>query len=189
MLLFEGKYLEVHKIDDWECVKRKNNRSVGIVAITQDFKLVLVEQFRIPMQKKCIELPAGLIGDVDKKETAEETAKRELLEETGYYAHNLKIAGEFAISPGLSNEMMSLAIATNLEKKGEGGGDEKENIKVLHVNMSSFPSYFASLQKNDQIVDSKVLLGIHFGFEYIHEQIKNGKIDYTDFMKRGGNCQ
>ena len=80
--LFESKWLGLYRIDGWDFTRRPSAEAcVGILAITDAEELILVEQFRIPVQRRVIEIPAGLVGDEDEHrgEPIEETARRELL--------------------------------------------------------------------------------------------------------------
>ena len=84
VVMCEGKYLRLVKRGHWEYAERTNAGSaVIVIAVTPERKLLFVEQFRIPMGAPTIEMPAGLVGDLDAADTMEEAARRELLEETG----------------------------------------------------------------------------------------------------------
>ena len=83
----EGAYLGLYIRDTWEFCERPNSTGVvGILPITDDGHIILVEQFRTPVGSNVIEIPAGLVGDEAEHadESLEDTARRELLEETGY---------------------------------------------------------------------------------------------------------
>ena len=81
-----GRHLDFHSRGGWEFVARSIGTGVvGVIAITDNDELVLVEQFRIPVSSRVLELPAGLVGDLA-EETIEAAALRELLEETGVRA-------------------------------------------------------------------------------------------------------
>src|SRR3546814_10573577 len=81
-----------------------------------DGHVLLVEQYRVPLGRNCIELPAGLVGDEDENESVESSAARELEEETGYRAGSVEVLGEFASSPGMTSETFHLVRATGLQK-------------------------------------------------------------------------
>ena len=79
--LCEGTYLRLVKRGHWEYAERTNAGSaVIVIALTPEDKLLFVEQFRIPMNAATIEMPAGLVGDLDANDTMEAAARRELLE-------------------------------------------------------------------------------------------------------------
>src|SRR3954463_1841069 len=89
--LFQGKYLALVKEGHWEYADRVGATGAAIiVAVTPENKLLLVEQFRIPVHARTIELPAGITGDTGTSESDAEAAKRELLEETGFEAKKIE---------------------------------------------------------------------------------------------------
>jgi ADP-ribose pyrophosphatase len=117
-VLYEGRFLTVRKKGHWEYVeRRKASGIVAILAITDNRGLILVEQFRIPVNKRVIEIPAGLAGDIagNETETLAEAAKRELLEETGYEAQRMEYLTEGPASAGLSTEVITLFRAHELK--------------------------------------------------------------------------
>jgi hypothetical protein len=90
--LYEGKHLRLVRCGHWEYAERTNaNGAVMILAVTDDDKVILIEQYRLPLNKPVIELPAGLAGDIagQESEAMATAAHRELLEETGYEAREL----------------------------------------------------------------------------------------------------
>ena len=102
-ILFPGKHLRLLRKDTWEYIERKNiSGIVGILPITEEGNLVLIQQFRHPLGKDVIELPAGLVGDIPSEadETLETAAIRELLEETGYQAQAMEFITAGPPSPG-----------------------------------------------------------------------------------------
>ncbi|MGE5611268.1 MAG: NUDIX hydrolase, partial [Bacillota bacterium] len=134
--LAEGRFLRLVKSGTWEFVQRKNITGiVGIVAVTEDRKLILVEQYRPPVDKRVIEIPAGLVGDVAGKESEllVEAAKRELEEETGYQAREIVPLAVGTASAGMSDEVITLLKANGLTRVGNGGGDGSEQIVVHEV--------------------------------------------------------
>lgn len=164
-ILGKGQYLELLRFNHWEYVRRRNANGVAvIIAKTKANELLLVEQFRPPVNNNVIELPAGLIGDTkgQEKESAQQAAKRELLEETGYYANNLQLVLTSPSSPGLTNELISLFLATNLEKKHDGGGDIHEKIIVHSVPLDTIQAWLQEQLHNKKIVDYKIYLVFYF---------------------------
>src|SRR6476660_1975625 len=132
-VICEGKHLRFLKRGGWEMASRKNiSGIVGIIPLTDDGKLVLVEQFRPPVGKRVIEIPAGLAGDVVGHENEELllAAQRELREETGYAAGQWAQAAEGVTSAGMSDELVTLFLATKLTKVCEATGDGSEEITL-----------------------------------------------------------
>lgn len=172
MLQYDGEYVRVVSRNGWECVERKNiSGSVGVIPVTDDAKLVLIEQYREPLNSVCVELPAGLM---DKEyESAVETAERELFEETGYTAERLIDLGSFCVSPGLVDEVITLVLATRLTKNGEGGGvDKNENISVIEIPALTAPSEVYKLSDGGKkIIDCKVFTGIYFAFQEMSRRL------------------
>lgn len=165
MILHKGKYLELIAEDNWEYVRRHNcNGIVVIVAKTKDQKLILVEQFRRPVQAQVIELPAGLVNDQvhHDNETLESAARRELFEETGYEASHLTRLVEGPVSSGLSQEVITLFQALDVVKKGPGGGDHTENIIVHEVPLAEAELWLYEMEKKGRLVDPKVYAGLYF---------------------------
>ena len=91
---YHGNYLAIDERDGWEYATRTNARGVAIIIpVTNERELVLVEQFRIPVNRRVLELPAGLVGDDDQDESMVSGAKRELEEETGLRAEHVQLLG------------------------------------------------------------------------------------------------
>ena len=165
-LIYEGKHLRFLKAGRWEYVERVNAElAVVIVAETAEGQVIFIEQYRPPIGKNVIELPAGLVGDEKESasEPALEAARRELLEETGYDAEDLKVVAEGPISPGLSNETVALVRATGLQKRHEGGGVEHEEITVHLVPRQEAHAWLQEKEQEGQVaVDPKVYSGLYF---------------------------
>jgi ADP-ribose pyrophosphatase len=163
-ILFEGRYLSVRKKGHWEYVERhKASGIVAILAITDNRELILVEQFRVPVNKRVIEIPAGLDGDIKGKENEvlAEAAKRELLEETGYQAKRMEYLTEGPSSAGLSTEMVTFFRAHELKKVSQGGGDESENIQVHAVPLVELKKWFETKRQEGCLVDYKVFAALY----------------------------
>src|SRR3954466_1309706 len=142
--LYAGKHLAMVAMGKWEFVTRMTkNPAVAIVAITDDERVVLVEQFRIPAGEPVIEIPAGLSGDTPgtEGEPLLESAKRELLEETGYKASRWTELGRGYSSPGLSDELIAVFLAEDLAKVEPGGGDSQEKITIHEVPITGLLSF------------------------------------------------
>ena len=111
VVLADSKYIQLVKKGKWEYVRRKGiSGIVAIVAVTDDARLLLVEQYRPPVGGRVVELPAGLAGDVagSESEPLSAAAARELLEETGYEAKEMTFLCAGVPSAGLSDEMITL---------------------------------------------------------------------------------
>ena len=126
--------------------------AVGIVAITDDNKVVLVKQFRKPIEKPIFEIPAGKL---EKNESPKECAERELKEETGYSAKNLKLIHKFFTSAGFSNEIMFVYLATGLTP-GENNLDADEFLDVYEIELEEA---YNMVLKND-VEDAKTSIGL-----------------------------
>jgi ADP-ribose pyrophosphatase len=132
--------------------------------VTDDGKLVLVEQERPPVGARVIELPAGLAGDArgHEGEELEVAARRELLEETGYSAQVMRRAAAGAASAGMTDEVITLFVATGLEKSGTGEGDGEEDITVHEVALDQVESWLAAREREGRLIDLKVYAGLYF---------------------------
>ena len=83
--LYEGDWLRLVRIDHWESCERTHGQGMAviIIAVTPADEVLFVEQFRVPLGARTIEMPAGLVGDDHAQDTLEDAARRELIEETG----------------------------------------------------------------------------------------------------------
>lgn len=126
--------------------------AVGIVAITDDNKVVLVKQFRKPIEKPIFKIPAGKL---EKNESPKECAERELKEETGYSAKNIKLIHKFFTSAGFSNEIMFVYLATGLTP-GENNLDADEFLDVYEIELEEA---YNMVLKND-VEDAKTSIGL-----------------------------
>jgi ADP-ribose pyrophosphatase len=161
--LYTGKHLTLKRTGHWEYVTRNRiSGIVGIVAVAKGRELLLVEQFRIPVGKNVIELPAGLVGDIEENESLEVAAQRELWEETGYEAKKLTRIHIGTSSAGLTSEMMQFFLADELEKTGEGGGDESEEIWVHQVPLDGIDRWLAKKGEEGRLIDFKVYAGLYW---------------------------
>lgn len=153
--LYEGRHLRLVERDGWEFVERSKARSiVAVIATTKEDELILVEQYRPPIGARVIELPAGLVGDVESDESVLNAARRELEEETGYRAHSYKSVFRGPISAGLSTEMLTYVLASDLSLVGDGGGVGNEDIQVHRIPLRTVQRW---LIHHETLVDPKVL--------------------------------
>ena len=162
--LYSGKFLRLMARGTWEYVERTNASGVvGIVALTDDRKLILVEQFRPPVNCNVIELPAGLAGDIAgaENEAGMEAAKRELLEETGYEASDVTPFITGSSSAGLTSEVLTLCIAKGLRRISSGGGDASESIVVHEIPLDQVHQWTLAQSKAGKLVDFKIFMAIY----------------------------
>jgi len=161
-VMWQGKFVRALRRGKWEYASRTNNINAVVILAEHDGKVILVEQPRVAPDCRCIELPAGLVGDQDPNATVESTAIKELEEETGYTADRIERLGEFYASPGMLSESFTLVRAHGLRKIGEGGGDENEDIKVHLVRRADIPNFIEQKRAEGLGVDVKLLLFMNF---------------------------
>ena len=159
-IVWQGRFVVAKTRGKWEYVSRARNIRAAVILAVEDGDVLLVEQFRVPLGRNCIELPAGLIGDDagSEDESAEAAAGRELEEETGYRAARLEAIGEFWSSPGMLTESFTLLRASGLQKVGDGGGTESENITVHRVPLAGLEEFLADQRKQGKAIDVRILL-------------------------------
>jgi ADP-ribose pyrophosphatase len=157
-VVWEGKYLTAIKQGRWEYVSRTGSTKAVVVLAEHDGKMILIDQYRVPVGARCLELPAGLVGDEDPNATIEETAVKELEEETGFTAGRIERLGEFHSSPGMVAESFTLVRAHDIRKVGDGGGTEHEDINVHLVARDEIRDFVAARRAEGMAVDVKLLL-------------------------------
>ena len=159
---WEGRFITVKQQGAWEYVSRSRGiHAAVILAIDEDADgrhVILVEQYRVPLRVRCLELPAGLVGDDMAGEASEIAAARELEEETGYRADHWRTVGEFYSSPGMVSESFTLLVATGLTKIGEGGGVDGEDIAVHRIPLAGIEDFIAAKRAEGCGVDVRVAL-------------------------------
>jgi len=163
--LYAGRFVNLVRRGRWEYAERVNTTGiVGIIAVTQDSRIVLVEQFRPPAQRNVIELPAGLAGDVagQELEALQTAARRELAEETGYEAAHWQQLVTAYPSAGITDEATTLFLARDLRKTGPGEGDGNESITVHEVPLSEIDIWLEQQVGAGKGVDFKVYAGLYF---------------------------
>jgi ADP-ribose pyrophosphatase len=164
-ILAEGRHLRLVREGHWEYADRtKASAAVVLVAMTAQGKLLLTEQYRIPVACRVIELPAGLAGDVagEEHEDLAAAAQRELIEETGYRAGRLT---QLTIGPptaGLASELVAFFFCAELTKVGAGGGVEHEEIEVHEVALDEAADWLAAQGRRGRLIDPKVYAGLYF---------------------------
>lgn len=159
-VMWQGRFITTKKRGTWEYVSRARGIRAAVILPLDGDHVILVEQFRVPLGRPCIELPAGLVGDSDSHpaEDPTEAANRELEEETGYRAAHMEVVGEFWSSPGMVTESFTLLRAHGLSKVSEGGGVEDENITVHRVALVDLPAFIADQRALGHAVDVKLLV-------------------------------
>jgi ADP-ribose pyrophosphatase len=161
--LYEGRFIRVVKRGRWEYVERKKiNGIVGIIAVTDGGKLVLIEQYRPPVDTTVIEIPAGLAGDSAEYagEPLESAARRELLEETGYEAARFTRLSDGTSSAGITSEVITMFLAEGLKKIGAGVGDGHEQITVHEVPLAQVHAWLVAQRARGAAVDFKVFAAV-----------------------------
>ena len=161
-VMCEGKFVRALRRGQWEYASRARNIRAVVILAEHDGKMILVEQARVPTDCRCIELPAGLVGDTDPNATVESTAIKELEEETGYTADRVERLGDFFASPGMLSEGFTLVRAQGVRKVGEGGGDENEDIVVHLVPRAEIPNFIEQKRAEGLGMDAKLLLLLNF---------------------------
>jgi ADP-ribose pyrophosphatase len=160
--IWAGKYISVLKQGRWEYVSRTGSTNAVVILAEHDGKVILIEQYRVPVGGRCLELPAGLVGDEDPDATVEGTAVKELEEETGYTCERVERLGEFHSSPGMVAESFTLVRAHGVRKVGEGGGNEHEDITVHLVAREDIPAFIQQRRDHGTAVDVKLLLFLDY---------------------------
>lgn len=157
-LMWQGRFITAIKRGKWEYVGRARGIQAAVILAIDDGHILLVDQYRVPLGQRCIELPAGLVGDEAAGEDPSIAAARELEEETGYRPARLTSLGQFFSSPGMVSESFTLFRAHDLEKTGEGGGVEGEDIIVHRIPLTTLPDQVAAWRAQGYAMDVKLLL-------------------------------
>lgn len=163
-IIYDGPYIRLIREQGWEYIKRNNCGGIAVILpVTDDGKIVILDQYRLPLKRRVIELPAGLIDDLDhaKGESKEEAARRELLEETGFEADRMERLMVSPVSAGASADVLDIFLATGLKKVQEGGGDENEDIIVHEIELSHIDEWLAEKQKEGFLIDHKVQAALY----------------------------
>ena len=161
-VMWEGKYIRALKQGRWEYVSRAGGVRAVVIMAEFEGKTILIEQERVAVGGRCLELPAGLVGDEDPNATVEETAVKELEEETGFTAQSVERLGDFHASPGMVSESFTLVRAHGVSRSGEGGGNEHEDITVHLVARADIPDFVEQKRAEGIAIDVKLLLFLNY---------------------------
>ncbi|WP_336963619.1 NUDIX hydrolase [Sphingobium aquiterrae] len=160
--MWEGRFITAKKRGRWEFVGRARGIHAAVILAVEDAPdgrhVLLVDQYRVPLGRRCIELPAGLVGDHDEGEDSSIAAARELEEETGYRPAAIESLGEYFSSPGMVSESFTLFRATGLVRTGPGGGVEGEGIVVHRVPLTQIRPYLEARRAEGYAMDVKLLM-------------------------------
>lgn len=161
--IFNGKVLSL-RVDDVELPNGKYSKrelikhpgAVAVIAITNENKIVMVEQYRKALEQSLIEIPAGKL---EPGEAPSVTAARELEEETGYVSSKMEHIISFYTSPGFADEIVHLYIATELQKKENSAAcDEDEFVEVMEISLEEAQQYI----KEKRIYDVKTVYAVQY---------------------------
>ena len=157
-VVWEGKFVRAMRRGKWEYASRANDISAVVILAEYEGKVILIDQPRAALGVRCVELPAGLVGDEDPNATVETTAVKELEEETGFTAERVERLGDFHASPGMLSESFTLVRAHGVRRIGEGGGDDSEDIRVHLVARPDIPNFVEQKRAEGFGIDVKLLI-------------------------------
>jgi ADP-ribose pyrophosphatase len=157
--MWAGRFVTAQRKGKWEFAGRVGGIRAVVVLAEHEGKWILVEQPRAAVGGRCLELPAGLVGDHGDGASVEGTAIRELEEETGFTASSVERLGDFHASPGMLSESFTLVRAHDVRKVGAGGGvPGEEDIAVHLVPKDELAGFVAGRRAEGVAVDVKLLL-------------------------------
>ncbi|MBD9369380.1 NUDIX hydrolase [Xanthomonas sp. XNM01] len=161
-VVYEGRYQRMVVRGTWEYSERVHAGGLAaiIIAVTPEDRVLFVEQFRVPLQARTIEMPAGLVGDEHAGESIEESSIRELEEETGWTAERAEVLMIGPTSSGASSEKIAFVRATGLRRVGEGGGDASEAITVHEIPRAQAAAWLAGKIGEGYELDAKLWAGL-----------------------------
>lgn len=154
---WEGRFIAIRTQGAWEYAVRARDIAAAVIVAIDGDAVILVEQERVPLGGRSLELPAGLVGDEAANEGIEIAAARELEEETGYRARSIRALGSFASSPGMTSETFTLVLATGLERVSDGGGVDGEDIVVHRVLLDELAGFVEQRRAADVSIDVRIL--------------------------------
>lgn len=163
--LCNGRWLRLMRRGRWEFAERTNpGGGVIIIAVTPEDRVLFVEQWREAVRSRTIEMPAGLVGDLDGEpgESAVVAAEREILEETGWRAGRIEFLMAGPSSAGMTNEIMSFVRAYDLVREHAGGGDHTEDITVHEIPRADAAGWLVEKMHAGYSIDPKLFAGLYF---------------------------
>ncbi len=161
--IFTGRVISL-QVDDVELPDGKTSKreivkhpgAVAVIAVTNENKIVMVEQFRKALERNLVEIPAGKL---EKGEAPDVCAARELEEETGYVCQTLELVNSFYTSPGFADEIVHVYEARGLSKKeNPAGQDEDEFINLLELSLEEAEEYVV----RQKIYDAKTIFAVQY---------------------------
>lgn len=159
----EGKRVVLFEDRGWEFAERKKGKeAVAVIAQDERGAVILTEQFRRPVGRSVIDLPAGLVGDEDARTGPAETARQELEEETGFTCDRVELLARGPTSAGITSELVSFYRAHGVRKHGKGGGVGGESILVHTVPLHDLPEWLREREREGKLVDLKIWSGLYF---------------------------
>ena len=161
-VMWAGRFVRALKRGQWEYASRASDISAVVILAEYEGQVILIDQPRVAPGCRCVELPAGLVGDHDPNATPESTAICELEEETGFTADRVERLGDFYASPGMLSESFTLVRAHGVRRIGEGGGDENEDINVHLVARADIPDFIEQKRAEGLGVDVKLLIFMNY---------------------------
>ena len=161
-ILHEGQWLRLVRIGHWESCERTHGQGMAVIviAVTPADEVLFVEQYRVPLGARTIEMPAGLVGDDHAEDTLAEAARRELVEETGWSPGRVDVLLVGPTSSGMSNERIAFVRARELTRVGEGGGVQDEAIVVHAVPRREAPGWLMRKRAEGFELDLKLWAGL-----------------------------
>lgn len=161
-LLYKGKVFD-HQVDEIQYESGNTGiREIAvhpggavIVPVKDDGKIILVKQFRYPIQKTLIELPAGKL---EKGEDPLDCATRELEEETGYRSKTIKKLGEIYTAPGYCTEVLYIYSAMQLIPGNHNREEGELGMEIMELSIEEIEKSISS----GEITDAKTIVGIHY---------------------------
>ncbi|WP_211329301.1 NUDIX domain-containing protein [Ammoniphilus oxalaticus] len=168
--IYDGKIIRV-QVDDVELpngnrAKReivRHSGAVAVIAITSEGRMVFVRQFRKPLDQTILEIPAGRL---EAGEDPADCAKREMIEETGYRAEQMKFVTKFYTSPGFADELLYIYEGVSLTK-GEAQPDQDEFVELVELTLDEA---FERIEAGE-IIDAKTILAV---YHWQNQQLKQG---------------